>query len=63
MNKVMMNASRNLKRIKGQGRYKHEKEWINGRDDERRIYEWWRNGVSRHMMGWNHQGKWEEAAT
>jgi len=39
-------------------------EWINGRDDERRTYGWWSNGgVSRHLMGWNHQDKWDEAAT
>jgi len=32
--------NRHKETIKGQRRYKHEKEWINGRDDERRTYEW-----------------------
>jgi len=40
-----------------------EWKWINGRDDERRTYGWWSNGVSHHLMGWNHQDKWDEAAT
>ena len=46
MNKVRMNANRNLKKwykteaIKGQWRYKHENEWLNERDDERTTYGW-----------------------
>jgi len=55
--------NRHKETIKEQGRCKHEKEWINGRDDERRTYGWWSNGVSRHLMGWNHQDKWDEATT
>jgi len=34
-----------METIKGQGRYKHVKDWINGRDDERSTYGWWSNGV------------------
>jgi len=40
-----------MPKLKGQGRYKHEKEWINGKDHERRTYGWWSNGVSCHLMG------------
>jgi len=52
-----MSLHKNRKQLKGQGRYKHEKEWINGRDDEIRTYGWWSYGVSRHLMGWNHKDK------
>jgi len=52
-----------METIKGQGREKHEE----GMDKWKRWWKknlWmWSYGVSRHLMGWNHQDKWEEAAT